>query len=153
MSKLQKYITDSKTTSMLQEAIITQRDGRYVIPLRSEFKGRIKSVVHDQSSSGATLFVEPIAVVELNNTIRELELAERDEERRVLAELSAQVGEHAEELTYGIENLAVLDLTFAKAKYADEINASEPVLHEIKDIRRQTSDKKGQKTQSKISAV
>jgi dsDNA-specific endonuclease/ATPase MutS2 len=60
MSKLQKYITDSKTTPMLQEAIITQRDGRYVIPLRSEFKGRIKSVVHDQSSSGATLFVEPL---------------------------------------------------------------------------------------------
>ena len=132
MSKLQKYITDSKTTSMLQESIITQRDGRYVIPLRSEFKGRIKSVVHDQSSSGATLFVEPIAVVELNNTIRELELAERDEERRVLAELSAQVGEHAEELTYGIENLAVLDLTFAKAKYAEEIHASEPLLHELK---------------------
>ncbi len=131
MSKLQKYITDSATTSMLQEAIITQRDGRYVIPLRAEFKGRIKSVVHDRSSSGATLFVEPLAVVELNNQIRELELAERDEELRLLAELSAQVGEHAEELTYGIENLAVLDLTFAKAKYADEIEASEPVLHQL----------------------
>ncbi len=132
MSKLQKYITDSKTTPMLQEAIITQRDGRYVIPLRSEFKGRIKSVIHDQSSSGATLFVEPLAVVELNNTIRELELAERDEERRVLAALSAQVGEHAQELIYGIENLAVLDLAFAKAKYADEIKASEPILRELK---------------------
>ena len=142
MSKLQKYITDSKTTPMLQEAIITQRDGRYVIPLRSEFKGRIKSVVHDQSSSGATLFVEPIAVVELNNKTRELELAERDEERRVLAELSAQVGEHAEELTYGIENLAVLDLTFAKAKYADESDASEPVLHRIDD-KRPTTDNRG----------
>jgi len=153
MSKLQKYITDSKTTPMLQEAIITQRDGRYVIPLRAEFKGRIKSVVHDQSSSGATLFIEPIAVVELNNAIRELELAERDEERRVLAELSAQVGEHAEELTYGIENLAVLDLTFAKAKYAEEVHASEPVLHEIKDIRRQASDKKGKKTQSEVSGL
>ena len=131
MSKLQKYLTDSKTLPMLQEALITQRDGRYVIPLRAEFKGRIKSVVHDQSSSGATLFVEPLAVVELNNTIRELELAERDEEHRVLAELSAHVGEHSDELIFGIENLAVLDLTFAKAKYADEIRASEPVLHEI----------------------
>jgi DNA mismatch repair protein MutS2 len=128
MSKLQKFITDSKTTPMLQEAIITQRDGRYVIPLRSEFKGRIKSVIHDQSSSGATLFVEPLAVVELNNQIRELELAERDEELRVLRELSAQIGEHAKDLTYGIENLAVLDLAFAKAKYAEEIKASEPVL-------------------------
>ena len=132
MSKLQKYITDSKTTPMLQEAIITQRDGRYVIPLRSDFKGRIKSVVHDQSSSGATLFVEPLAVVELNNNIRELELAERDEERRVLAALSAQVGEYAQDLIYGIENLAVLDLAFAKAKYAEEIKASEPILHELK---------------------
>jgi len=153
MSKLQKYITDSKTTPMLQESIITQRDGRYVIPLRSEFKGRIKSVIHDQSSSGATLFVEPLAVVELNNAMRELELAERDEERRVLAELSAQVGEHAEELTYGIENLAVLDLTFAKAKYADEIKASEPILHEIKDIGLQTSDKKNKKTHSDVSSL
>jgi len=136
MSKLQKYITDSKTTSMLQESIITQRDGRYVIPLRAEFKGRIKSVVHDQSSSGATLFVEPLPVVELNNAIRELELAERDEERRVLAELSAQIGEHAQDLIYGVENLAVLDLAFAKAKYAEEIKASEPILYEMKEERR-----------------
>jgi len=154
MSKLQKYLTDGKTNTMLQESIITQRDGRYVIPLRSEFKGRIKSVVHDQSSSGATLFVEPLAVVELNNAVRELELAERDEERRVLAELSAQVGEHAEELNYGIENLAVLDLAFAKAKYADEIKASEPVLHEIKVIRHQTTDnKKNEKAQSDVSSL
>jgi DNA mismatch repair protein MutS2 len=143
MSKLQKYITDSTTTSMLQEAIITQRDGRYVIPLRAEFKGRIKSVVHDRSSSGATLFVEPLAVVELNNQIRELELAEHDEELRILAELSAQVGEHAEELTYGIENLAILDLTFAKAKYADEIEASEPILHPISANGHQRSPKMG----------
>jgi DNA mismatch repair protein MutS2 len=142
MSRLQKYITDSQTTPMLQEAIITQRDGRYVIPLRSEFKGRIKSVVHDQSSSGATLFVEPLAVVELNNAIRELELAERDEERRVLAALSAQIGEHAQDLVYGIENLAALDLAFAKAKYAEEIHGSEPLLHEIKDVKRKTSDQK-----------
>ena len=77
--------------------------------------------------------------MEFNNAIRELELAERDEERRVLAELSAQIGEHAQDLIYGIENLAVLDLAFAKAKYAEEIHASEPVLHAIKDIRHQTS--------------
>ena len=130
MSRLQKYVTDSKTSSMLQESIITQRDGRYVIPLRAEFKGKIKAVIHDQSSSGATLFVEPLPVVEANNEIRELQLAERDEERRILAEVSSVVGAHASELKYGVENLAVLDLAFAKAKYSEELRASEPVMHE-----------------------
>src|SRR5688572_7206153 len=131
MTRLQKYVTDAKTVSMLQEPIITQRDGRFVIPLRAEFKGKIKSIVHDQSSSGATLFVEPLPVVEANNEIRELQLAQRDEERRILAEVSALVGEHATDLKYGVENLAVLDLAFAKAKYAEELNTSEPVLYEI----------------------
>lgn len=130
MSRLQKYVTDTKTVSMLQEPIITQRDGRYVIPLRAEFKGRIKSIIHDQSSSGATLFVEPLPVVEANNEIRELQLAERDEERRILAEVSSLVGAHASEIKYGVENLAVLDLAFAKAKYAEELRASEPVINE-----------------------
>ncbi len=128
MARLQKYLTES--ASKLQEPIITQRDGRYVIPLRAEFKGQIKAVVHDQSSSGATLFVEPLPVVELNNKVRELELAERDEERRILHEVSAQVGEHREEINYGVENLAMLDLIFAKAKYAEELKASEPILNQ-----------------------
>lgn len=132
MSRLQKYVTDTKTVSMLQEPIITQRDGRYVIPLRAEFKGRIKSIIHDQSSSGATLFVEPLPVVEANNEIRELQLAERDEERRILAEVSSIVGAHAGEIKYGVENLAVLDLAFAKAKYGEELKASEPMIHELK---------------------
>ncbi|RPJ26414.1 MAG: endonuclease MutS2 [Chloroflexi bacterium] len=133
MSRLQKYLTESG--SKLQEPIITQRDGRYVIPLRAEFKGQIKAVVHDQSSSGATLFVEPLPVVELNNKVRELELQERDEERRILYELSVQVGEHREELTYGVENLAMFDLILAKAKYAEELKASEPILHSMKEER------------------
>ncbi len=132
MSRLQKYLTDS--ANKLQEPLITQRDGRYVIPLRAEFKGQIKAVVHDQSSSGATLFVEPLPVVELNNKVRELELQARDEERRILYELSVQVGEHAEEFKYGVENLAMLDLVFAKAKYADELKASEPVLHQLSAV-------------------
>ena len=138
MSRLQKYLTES--ANKLQEPIITQRDGRYVIPLRAEFKGQIKAVVHDQSSSGATLFVEPLPIVELNNTMRELQLQARDEERRILYELSVQVGEHREELTYGLENLAMLDLIFAKAKYAEELKASEPILHELKDIKHRKSD-------------
>ncbi|MDZ4064201.1 MAG: endonuclease MutS2, partial [Coriobacteriia bacterium] len=135
MTRLQRYLTDSSTASKLQEGIITQRDGRYVIPLRSEFKGQIKSIVHDQSASGATLFVEPLPVVELNNTYRELQLAERDEIRRILAELSAQVGALAGEIVPGVQALAELDLAFAKAKYADEIRASEPILRPIKENR------------------
>jgi DNA mismatch repair protein MutS2 len=127
MSRLQRYLTES--ANKLQEPIITQRDGRYVIPLRAEFKGQIKAVVHDQSSSGATLFVEPLPIVELNNAMRELQLQERDEERRILYELSAQIAEHRDELVYGLENLAMLDLIFAKAKYAEELQASEPLLH------------------------
>ncbi|MCQ3937578.1 MAG: endonuclease MutS2 [Chloroflexi bacterium] len=137
MSRLQKYVTDSKTVSMLQEAIITQRDGRYVIPLRAEFKGRIKAIVHDQSASGATLFVEPLPIVEANNELRELQLAERDEERRILAEVSSLVGAHASELKYGVENLAALDLAFAKAKYAEALKASEPLLKEPSKVKGQ----------------
>src|SRR6266540_4132929 len=139
MSRLQRYLTES--ASKLQEPIITQRDGRYVIPLRAEFKGQIKAVVHEQSSSGATLFVEPLPIVELNNSLRELQLQERDEERRILYELSAQIAEHREELVYGLENLAMLDLIFAKAKYAEELKASEPVLHPLSAISGQRSAK------------
>lgn len=137
MSRLQRYLTES--ANKLQEPIITQRDGRYVIPLRAEFKGSIKAVVHDQSSSGATLFVEPLPVVELNNELRELELQARDEERRILAEVSAQVGEHAQEFKYGVENLAMLDLIFAKAKYAEELRANEPILGQRSKVKGQKS--------------
>jgi len=140
MSRLQRYLTESG--NKLQEPIITQRDGRYVIPLRAEFKGQIKAVIHDQSSSGATLFVEPLPVVELNNAMRELQLQARDEERRILAEVSALVGAHATELKYGVENLAVLDLIFAKAKYADELKASAPVLNQRPKVKGQRSSGK-----------
>ncbi|HJQ15109.1 MAG TPA: hypothetical protein VJ830_10210, partial [Anaerolineales bacterium] len=138
MSRLQRYLTES--ANKLQEPIITQRDGRYVIPLRAEFKGQIKAIVHDQSSSGATLFVEPLPIVELNNQVRELQLQERDEERRILYELSAQIGEFRDELIYGVENLAMLDLIFAKAKYAEEIKASAPFLYKIEDKKRKDGD-------------
>jgi DNA mismatch repair protein MutS2 len=140
MTRLQRYLTDSATASKLQEAVITQRDGRYVIPLRVEFKGQVKAIVHDQSSTGATLFVEPLAVVELNNAFRETQIAERDEVRRVLAELSAQVGELAGEIVPGVAALAELDLAFAKAKYADEIHANEPILKTWSKGKRQRSE-------------
>jgi DNA mismatch repair protein MutS2 len=132
MTKLQKLVSDPRNTPYLQEAIITQRDGRYVIPLRSEFKGRIRSIVHDQSQSGATLFVEPIGVVEQNNQYRELQLAERDEERRILAELSHMVANLAYEIVHTVEVMAELDLALACGKYADDLRAAPPTLHEFK---------------------
>ena len=131
MTKLQRMVSDPHTSPYLQEALITQRDGRYVLPLRAEFKGRIRVVVHDQSASGATLFVEPLSVVEHNNEFRELQLAERDEERRILTELSQQVGVQAANILNTVERVADLDLCFAKAKYSDDMSASEPVLHPI----------------------
>jgi DNA mismatch repair protein MutS2 len=132
MTKLQRMISDPKNAPFLQEAIITQRDGRYVIPLRAEFKGRIRSIIHDQSSSGATLFVEPVGVVDQNNQYRELLLAERDEERRILAELSDLVASCAEMILNNVEVIADLDLALARGKYAEDIQASEPIVTPIK---------------------
>ncbi len=131
LTRLQRIITDPKNTPYLQESIITQRDGRYVLPLRSEFKGRIRSIVHDQSSSGATLFVEPLGVVELNNQYRELLLAERDEIRRILWELSQQVAAKGYEINHTVEVIAELDLALARGKYAEDLRATCPVLHSI----------------------
>lgn len=139
MARLQRYLSDPETVTKLQDTVITQREGRYVIPLRAEFKGQVKSIVHDQSSTGATLFVEPLAVVELNNAYREAQIAERDEVRRILTELSRQVGFLAGEIVPGVTALASLDLVFAKAKYADLIKGAEPVLLNKTSTRRSPS--------------
>jgi DNA mismatch repair protein MutS2 len=128
MSRLTRIVNDAGTTPLLQEALITQRNGRYVLPLRAEFKGRLRSIIHDQSASGATLFVEPLVVVELNNHWRELQLAERDEERRILAEISNEIGEQAVEIARSVDILAELDLAFMRAKYAEDLRAAEPEL-------------------------
>jgi DNA mismatch repair protein MutS2 len=128
LSRLERLINDPKNGPILQEPIITQRNGRYVVPLRAEFKGRMRSIVHDQSSSGATLFVEPLATVELNNQWHELQLAERDEVRRILVELSGVVGSHAPEIIDILEALGELDLALMCARYADDLRAAEPVL-------------------------
>ena len=133
MSRMQRYLTESRTANMLQEPIITQRNGRQVLPLRSEFKGRIKAVVHDQSASGATLFIEPLAVVEWNNRYRELELAERDEVRRILAELSHAVAQHSDVLEEMVAVMAELDLAFMRARYALDIDATQPELVPFKE--------------------
>lgn len=131
LTKLQRMVSDPHNIPYLQETLITQRDGRYVLPLRAEFKGRIKAIVHDQSSSGATLFIEPLGVVDLNNQLRELQLAERDEERRILTALSQQVADHSQEIMIALDAIAELDFIFARARYSIGLGASEPVLHLI----------------------
>lgn len=128
LSRMQSMLSNPDIAPYLQDNLITQRDGRYVIPLRADFKGKVKAVVHDSSSSGATLFVEPLSVVEQNNKYRELLLEERDEVRRVLAELSRHVGEYAAVLMEMVNAIADLDLAFSCAKYAEDIHAYEPLI-------------------------
>ncbi|MBZ0279129.1 MAG: endonuclease MutS2 [Anaerolineae bacterium] len=127
-TRLTRLISTSTTAQFLQEAIITTRNGRYVVPIKAEFKGRIPGIVHDSSSSGATLFIEPLATVELNNTYRELQLNEEKEIRRILQALTDEVGEQSEYIVRTVEVLAYLDLAFAKAIYAESLKATEPVL-------------------------
>ena len=128
LEKLNRLISSSQNQHYLQEALVTQREGRYVIPLKAEFKGKIRGIIHDQSSSGATLFIEPLATVELNNQWRQLQLAEDEEIRKILVALSDQVREHGRFISHTVEALADLDLAFAKAKYGQAIDAVEPIL-------------------------
>ncbi|NUO00370.1 MAG: efflux RND transporter permease subunit, partial [Saprospiraceae bacterium] len=131
--KLQR-ILNSSLNQYLQEPLVTMRNGRYVIPLKADAKGRIKGIVHDQSGSGATLWIEPIGTVELNNEFRSLELQEEQEIQRILAELSAKIGQQADSIKRVVERLAELDLIFARARYASEIRAYEPEFVEWRKI-------------------
>ncbi len=123
--KLQRII-NSSMAQFLQEPIITQRGGRYVVPVRADAKGRLRGIVHDQSGSGATLWVEPIGTVELNNEYRGLLLEEQEEIQRILRELSDKVGDQGDAVKRVVERLAELDLIFARANYALVTDAVEP---------------------------
>lgn len=114
----------------LQDAVITMRNNRYCIPVKAEYKGQVNGMVHDQSATGSTFFIEPAAVVNLNNQLKELELQEEDEIAVILAELSARLAEHTEELTLNQKVMTKLDFIFAKAKLAMEQNATEPLFNE-----------------------
>ncbi|MGB9888854.1 MAG: endonuclease MutS2 [Anaerolineae bacterium] len=135
ITRLQRIISSPETAPFLQEPIITMREGRYVIPLKADFKGRIRGIVHDRSASGATLFIEPLSVVELGNTWRELQAAEEQEIQRILADLSARVAARGAEVLETVDALADLDLAFAKARYADELDAVEPTMADGKPDR------------------
>ena len=128
MSTLDRLVHSSDIKPYLQETLVTQRQGRYVIPVRAEYKGNVDGIIHDQSASGATLFIEPLKVVQQNNALRELELQEEKEIRRILLELSVAVAEEAPYLRRNTEVLAELDFTFAKAKYAYVLDATLPEL-------------------------
>ncbi len=130
--KLNRILTASRNAPYLQEALITQRSGRYVIPVKADFKGRLPGVVHDQSSSGATLFIEPLSCVDMGNRLRELELREQRIVEKVLAALSAMVAEEGVYITRTVETLAELDMVFACASYAEAIHAAEPHIVPLK---------------------
>ncbi len=128
LGKLEGIMNDTRYQTMLQEAIITQRDGRYVIPLKSEYKGQLKAIVHDQSASGATIFVEPLAAVDLNNTYHELQLDERNEVLRILQELSGIISDNALQLNEIGDAMAAFDFALMRARYAEDLKAAEPIL-------------------------
>jgi DNA mismatch repair protein MutS2 len=133
-NKLNSLINSSTFSKYLQENVFTMRGDRYVIPVKAEHKAHVQGIVHDVSASGATFFIEPKAIVELNNKLRELELQIEAEINRILAELSGRVREISTELKYTYEILGDIDFIFAKSKYSVSIQGTEPEINNKKFI-------------------
>lgn len=133
-SQLASMINGSSRT-YLQDAVVTMRNNRYCIPVKSEYKGQVPGMVHDQSSTGSTFFIEPAAVVSLNNELRELEIKEQEETGVILANLSAQAGAYTQVLANDQKAMTMLDFVFAKASLAMEQNASMPIFNTEHRIR------------------
>jgi len=131
---LQKYVSGGSYAKYLQENIVTMRNGRYVVPVKSEFKNEIKGLVHDTSASGATLFIEPVAVIEANNELRELEIQEKREIERILAAISAECAEYSDTIRLDYYNITQLAFIFAKAELSYRLNAARPKLNNQKKI-------------------
>lgn len=125
---LDKMLRSSQTQKYLQESLITLRDGRYVLPVRAEYKNNVPGLVHDTSSSGATLFIEPISVVEANNDIRILEGKEQEEIERIIAELSSECAAYSVSMLRDLESCAEIDFYFAKVTLADKMKATAPEI-------------------------
>ncbi|HEX3244096.1 MAG TPA: endonuclease MutS2, partial [Chloroflexota bacterium] len=130
MNRLQAMIANGDIREALQDGIVTQRNGRYVLPVRSDMRTRVRGIVHDQSSSGATVFIEPLDLVDVGNRVRELELEERDEVERILRELSIAVAAARPDLIVTLEMLANLDLARAKALLGEAMQAQEPSVND-----------------------
>ena len=127
--RLEKMVRSSSLSKYLRDAIITQRDGRYCIPVRAEYRSEVPGLLHDTSSSGATLFIEPMAIVEINNAIRELLSKESEEIERILLELSGEAAGFAENIRTSYSALVSLSLIFAKASLAFDMQASRPQIN------------------------
>ncbi|MDX1616789.1 MAG: Smr/MutS family protein [Candidatus Promineifilaceae bacterium] len=136
----------SSQSQYLQEPTITIRSGRYVVPLKANYKGRVKGIVHDQSNSGATLWIEPFNTVELNNDYRRLQLEEEEEIQRILADLSAKVADVGEPIQRVVDRLAELDLIFARAKYALALKAVRPIFVPWRELTPRQGDGQGEST-------
>lgn len=128
--KLNSYITSDKTKKYLQDAIVTMREGRYVIPVKNEYRSSVEGMIHDISQKGSTVFIEPMAVVKLNNELRELENEEKKEIERILYELSSEVSEYKTYLETNEEVLKSISFIFARARLAREMRATEPILND-----------------------
>ncbi len=144
--KMDSMIHSSHYSKFLQEAIVTQRNGRFVVPVKSEHRGDVQGLVHDTSASGATVFIEPISVVDANNEIKVLEGKERDEIQRILYELSVEAGNFSDSIKSSYEACVDLNLIFAKAHLAEKMKASKPVVNadgmiELKKARHPLIDK------------
>lgn len=127
--KLDSMVRSAHYTKFLQEAIVTQRNGRFVVPVKSEHRGEVQGLVHDTSSSGATVFIEPISVVDANNEIKMLQGKERDEINRILYELSVETGTFAESIKHSYTSAVELNLIFAKAHLAYKMKAVKPIVN------------------------
>lgn len=123
-------LVNGNARTYLQDSVITMRNGRYCIPVKAEYKGQVPGMIHDQSSTGSTLFIEPMAVVKLNNDMRELELQEQKEIEIILTGLSEQIAEEREAIALNLELMVQLDFIFARAGLAMDMNGSEPVFNE-----------------------
>ena len=127
--KLESMIRSSNAQTMLSDSIITIRNDRFVIPVKQEYKGVYGGIIHDQSSSGQTLFIEPEAIVTLNNALQEIRANEQQEIERILIQLSITVGEYTNEIIHNTSVLAKIDFIFAKARYGNSIKATKPLLN------------------------